>query len=950
MAGAARRRAEAAAARRAGRARASGRRTSWRGCGASAAAPIARAPARASAGSRPRCRTRQRHRASCASPANAASSGRCCWRQPAAGTAWRRPTTRRCWPLRTSWHGDLFRWLDRHTRRTTAPAVGRAARSTWARPSAPACGRPGARPGRCCADPASAAGSNCARPERNAGSTDARRRLPGAGSAATSVECSAVRCAQPNSALTIAVRRTYNLGFASGKSDSSTSGGPGHPLTQGHDQANLSRKGCIPKCSRDILPARHWPASALRRLDRAGLRIACVGRMARGVCLPPARHARSEEPHERRRSPPPNPSHKAKAAAKPAKAHAEVQDPAKPAAPAQPSIRRPRRPHAAPTPRQGRRQSTAARQRQGAAKPAAKAAAPAPRARRRKARPPRPRSRARPKRTSTTSKPTRGRGRARGRRGGQGRKGQAAAHEGQPAKERALMREFGLDETALTEEEVAKRRQELKTLIKLGKTRGFLTHQEINDHLPEKLVEPRSLEAIVSMLNDMGIAVYEQAPDADTLLIAGGTTTTATDEEAEEEAEAALSTVDSEFGRTTDPVRMYMREMGTVELLTREGEIEIAKRIEGGLKAMMQAISRLARPRSPRSCAWPTSIARRRDRRSPRSVDGFVVRRRGRRLRGRGRLRRVRRRRRRRRQGRLQGADQEARGAEGARRWSASTASRSCFEKMRKAYEKEGYGSPAYVKAQTRCQRRADDHPLHGQDDREAVRHAARRRSTKCAATSASCAASSWTSAACRRNTSSRTSRPTLLNLKWVEKEAAAGKPYSVVLARNMPADPGTAAEADRPAGARGGAAGRPEGHQQAHERGREGLARGQEGNDRGQPAPGDLDRQEVHQPRPAVPRPDPGRQHRPDEGGRQVRIPPRLQVLDLRHVVDPPGHHALDRRPGAHHPHPGAHDRDDQQDEPHLAPAPAGVRLRAGRRHAGGEDGDARKTRSARS
>ena len=166
------------------------------------------------------------------------------------------------------------------------------------------------------------------------------------------------------------------------------------------------------------------------------------------------------------------------------------------------------------------------------------------------------------------------------------------------AKERALMREFGLDETALTEEEVAKRRQELKTLIKMGKTRGFLTHQEINDHLPEKLVDHEILEAIVSMLNDMGIAVYEQAPDAATLLIAGGGATTATEEEAEEEAEAALSTVDSEFGRTTDPVRMYMREMGTVELLTREGEIEIAKRIEGGLQAMMYAIS-----------ASPTTVA-----------------------------------------------------------------------------------------------------------------------------------------------------------------------------------------------------------------------------------------------------------------------------------------------------------------------------------------------------
>jgi RNA polymerase primary sigma factor len=166
------------------------------------------------------------------------------------------------------------------------------------------------------------------------------------------------------------------------------------------------------------------------------------------------------------------------------------------------------------------------------------------------------------------------------------------------AKERALMREFGIDDTTLTEDEVNKRRQDLKTLIKLGKTRGFLTHQEINDHLPEKLVENEILEAIISMLNDMGVAVYEQAPDAATLLINNSAQSTATEEEAEEAAEAALSTVDSEFGRTTDPVRMYMREMGTVELLTREGEIEIAKRIEGGLQAMMLAIS-----------ASPTTIA-----------------------------------------------------------------------------------------------------------------------------------------------------------------------------------------------------------------------------------------------------------------------------------------------------------------------------------------------------
>ena len=159
------------------------------------------------------------------------------------------------------------------------------------------------------------------------------------------------------------------------------------------------------------------------------------------------------------------------------------------------------------------------------------------------------------------------------------------------AKERALMKEFGLDDTVLTEEEAKLRREKLKQLIKLGKTRGYLTHAEINDHLPDKLVEQETLEVVVSLLNDMGVAVYDQTPDAETLLLTGAPTAVTTEEEAEEEAEAALSTVDSEFGRTTDPVRMYMREMGTVELLTREGEIEIAKRIERGLHEMMEAIS-----------------------------------------------------------------------------------------------------------------------------------------------------------------------------------------------------------------------------------------------------------------------------------------------------------------------------------------------------------------------
>src|SRR3954468_12617781 len=144
----------------------------------------------------------------------------------------------------------------------------------------------------------------------------------------------------------------------------------------------------------------------------------------------------------------------------------------------------------------------------------------------------------------------------------------------------------------LPKEDAETRRTRLKNLIKLGKERGFLTYSEINDHLPDDLVDAEQIEAIISTFGDMGIQVYDQAPDQETLLIASDAAPVAQpDEDVEEQAEAALSTVDSEFGRTTDPVRMYMREMGSVELLTREGEIEIAKRIEDGLRHMIQAIS-----------------------------------------------------------------------------------------------------------------------------------------------------------------------------------------------------------------------------------------------------------------------------------------------------------------------------------------------------------------------
>ncbi len=351
------------------------------------------------------------------------------------------------------------------------------------------------------------------------------------------------------------------------------------------------------------------------------------------------------------------------------------------------------------------------------------------------------------------------------------------------AKERALMKEFGLDETVLSEEEMTKRRQRLKALITLGKTRGYLTHGEITDHLPEKLVDAETLEVVVTMLNDLGVAVYEQTPDAEMLLLNNTTPTAATVEEAEEEAEAALSTVDSEFGRTTDPVRMYMREMGTVELLTREGEIEIAKRIEAGLQAMMEAISA-----SPATIAEILRLAAEiREGKvvistvvdgfsNPNEADDYVA---------------------------EEDFDEfdadddddgnggskaltkklEELKAQALERFDRITG---LFEKVHRVYDKEGYGTPAYMKAQhalseelmtirftaKTIEKLCD--MVRGQVDdvRKKERELRRIIVDKCGMP---------------QETFIKEFPPNLLNLKWVEKQAAAGKPWSTVLARNIP-------------------------------------------------------------------------------------------------------------------------------------------------------------------
>jgi len=335
------------------------------------------------------------------------------------------------------------------------------------------------------------------------------------------------------------------------------------------------------------------------------------------------------------------------------------------------------------------------------------------------------------------------------------------------------------------QEDFEARRNKLKALIKLGKERGFLTYSEINDHLPDNLVDAEAIDAIISTFSDMGIQVFDQAPDAETLLMTENAPSATSSEDAEEEAEAALSNVDTEFGRTTDPVRMYMREMGSVELLTREGEIEIAKRIEDGLKHMVMAIS-----------ACPTTIAEILDHGDriaagtmpiDEVVDGLVDETEGFPS-----------------SSAAASEDEEDDGEETtdlgasgmtagqleelkARALEKFNVVRKLFDKMRVAFEKEGYKSPGYVRAQTKIldelmglrftakmvERLCDSLRRQVEEVRSLEKQIYDIMVNKCGMP-----------------------RPQFLkhfpgnetNTRWVTREADGGHPYSEVLLRNLPA------------------------------------------------------------------------------------------------------------------------------------------------------------------
>src|SRR5450830_279720 len=344
-----------------------------------------------------------------------------------------------------------------------------------------------------------------------------------------------------------------------------------------------------------------------------------------------------------------------------------------------------------------------------------------------------------------------------------------------------------------SEADMERRRNQIKNLINMGKERGFLTHAEINDQLPENIIDPEAIEGIIATFNDMGIAVYERAPDAESLLLTDNVATVTSDDEVEAAAATALSTVDSEFGRTTDPVRMYMREMGTVELLTREGEIEIAKRIEGGLMAMMEAISA-----SPATIAEILRLSE--DIRegkvvittivdgfsNPNEADDYVAEEDF---------------------DEFDAADDDD-GKGGSKALTKKLEElknealsrfdklRELFEKIHTIYNKEGYGTPSYIKTQKALseelmsirftaktiEKLCDLVRSQVDDVRKKERELRRIIVDKCGYPQ-----ENFIADFSGRDKHGNKVASQLLDLKWIEKQAAAGKPWSAVMGRNIP-------------------------------------------------------------------------------------------------------------------------------------------------------------------
>ena len=427
--------------------------------------------------------------------------------------------------------------------------------------------------------------------------------------------------------------------------------------------------------------------------------------------------------------------------------------------------------------------------------------------------------------------------------------------------------------------------QQLKDLIARGKEQGFLTYAEVNDHLPNDIVDPEQIEDIVNMINDMGITVHEKAPDAESLLLSDAAVSN--DEDAAEEAEAALASVDAEFGRTTDPVRMYMREMGTVELLTRQGEIEIAKRIEDGLNQVKRTW-RTSRPPS-KSCSrftmrlppatracrtlwWASSTRMRPTSSSRRST----------------------------RPTRTQTDDDEEEevvdtGPDPEEVKARAKKIRSLLNRVLTALEKHGSKDKRTSKLrdeladqlmELKLAPKLTDLLVRSLRDSVAVIRTQERQVMQICVRDCGMPRKDFIASFPKSET----------NLEWIDKHIRAKRKHSSSIAKRkddvlrsqrklMAIETLTnlkiaeIKEINRQMSIGEAKARRAKKEMvEANLRLVISIAK------------------KVHQSRPAIPRPDPGRQHRPDEGGRQVRVPARLQVLDLRHLVDSPGDYPLDR------------------------------------------------------
>jgi RNA polymerase primary sigma factor len=453
---------------------------------------------------------------------------------------------------------------------------------------------------------------------------------------------------------------------------------------------------------------------------------------------------------------------------------------------------------------------------------------------------------------------------------------------------------------------------QLKLLIAKGKDQGYLTYHEVNDHLPEGIVDPEQIEDIISMINDMGIAVHEVAPDADTLLMME--TAVNADEDDTEEAAAALATLDSEFGRTTDPVRMYMREMGTVDLLTREGEIKIAKRIEKGLN---QALGALA--------VYPPTIEmlvgeyERHENEEIKITDifsAFVD---------------------------PNLSDEPATpgpkpmaGKDGKNGDNSNDdddelealidlgpdpeEAKEHFKKLKRtlgriarATAKHGSPSKQAVKIREECAamffelkivpKLVDRLTDQLRDVIERIRTHERQIMTMCVR-EAKMPRKDFVASFLVNETDLNWLRP---HLKASNKYAEALKP----LAKDIKRIQMKLAAIEEESGL---TIAEIKDINRRMSIGEAKARRAKKGDGGSQPAPGDLHCQEVHESRSPVPGPHPGRQHRPHEGGGQVRVPSWLQVLHLRDLVDSPGHHARHRRPVAYDSDSRSHEREHEQ------------------------------------